>query len=352
MARERIISADSHMTVRDEALFRHLPKTHQDQVRQLQQALQQGPMGKKDGLYAKATWAAWGRAGEWDPVERLKDMDIDKVDAEVIYSLPNAGTHFYPLKDGARVAAFEAFNNAALDFAAADPERLLPVYLLPIADVKEGVAEVLRLAGAGARAFMIPTFPADVGIKPYFDASWDPLWAAVQETSIPISQHLGGHSHTEKVRAYDQTRNKGIYRALSPIWMAENLAAWAMSGVLERFPGLRLIFVEAGLGWLPFFLERMDRTTRQIGWGPDVLPHKPSHYWRQNMAATFEEDEFGIKHRHIIGIGNLMWATDYPHPDSTWPRSQEVIRDHFEGVPVHEKRQIICGNAARLYRLA
>jgi predicted TIM-barrel fold metal-dependent hydrolase len=111
--------------------------------------------------------------------------------------------------------------------------------------------------------------------------------------------------------------------------------------------------VEAGLGWLPYFLTRLDRMSDRHGWeqlGMN-LPELPSHYWRENMFATFEEDEFGVQNRHEIGVENLLWATDYPHPDSTWPESQQVIHTHFDDVPVDEMRLMVGGNAARIYQL-
>jgi predicted TIM-barrel fold metal-dependent hydrolase len=104
---------------------------------------------------------------------------------------------------------------------------------------------------------------------------------------------------------------------------------------------------------LPYFLTRLDRMSDRHGWeqlGMN-LPELPSHYWRENMFATFEEDEFGVQNRHEIGVENLLWATDYPHPDSTWPESQQVIHTHFDDVPVDEMRLMVGGNAARIYKL-
>ena len=152
-----------------------------------------------------------------------------------------------------------------------------------------------------------------------------------------------GHADPETVRGALEEAGR---------FMAEVIANWIVGGVFERFPGLKVVLVEAGLGWIPFYLGRLDTMKHRHGWDHyEMLKELPSTYWHSNMAATFEEDTFGVAQRHILGIDNLMWATDYPHPDSTWPESQKVIDTHFKDIPIEEARNIIGGNAARLYRL-
>jgi len=256
------------------------------------------------------------------------------------------------MSDGGRLAAFRAFNDAALEFASADPKRLLVVYLVPIVDMDEAVAEVERLAREGARAFMLPLYPTDLELPPYFDPCYARLWSAIEETGIPISQHVGANDALWHILQYDTTPAKGIFQSLPPVFMAEVLANWIVGGVFERHPKLRVVLVEAGLGWIPYFLERLDTMKNRHGWDRyEMLSELPSHYWRQNMLATFEEDTYGVSQRHHLGIDNLMWATDYPHPDSTWPHSQQVLETHFADVPSEEARAMIGGTAARLYRL-
>ena len=360
MAKERIISADSHVAIRDDAVLRQLPEKHHEAYKQARQEyvmgmvkrLQQGEGGGLPISGADRPWEAAGRPGEIDPVERLKDMDIDGVEAEVLYSDVECGAALRNMSNGGRAAAFRAFNDAALEFASADPKRLLVVYLVPIVDIDEAVVEVERLSRAGARAFMLPTYPTDLGLPPYFHERYHPLWSAISDTGIPISQHVGANEALWHVMRYDTTPAKGIFQSLPPIFMAETLANWIVGGVFARFPKLRVVLVEAGLGWIPFFLERLDTMKTRHGWDTyDMLPELPSHYWQQNMMATFEEDTYGVSQRHRLGIDNLMWATDYPHPDSTWPHSQEVLETHFRDVPEAEARQMIGGNAARVYGL-
>jgi uncharacterized protein len=141
---------------------------------------------------------------------------------------------------------------------------------------------------------------------------------------------------------------------LPPIFMSECVADWTVSGVLDRWPGLRVVLVEAGIGWIPYFLERLDTMVTNHGWKtfPEhAIKEKPSYYWYRNMAATFEQDLAGIRLLDLIGVENLMWATDYPHPDSTWPRSQEVLETHFEGMSRDDIELIASGNVTRIYKL-
>jgi predicted TIM-barrel fold metal-dependent hydrolase len=360
MAKERIISADSHVAIRDDAVLRQLAsKFHEDyrNARQRHMAELAKRMKKKPGQQASMPsqdqpWQAAGRKGEYDPIERLKDMDIDRVDAEVLYCDVLCGTSFYGMQNGGRAAAFEAFNNAALEFSSHDAKRLLPVYLVPIVDVDESVREVQRLAAAGARALMLPLYPSDLDLPHYSDRGYDKLWGAIQETGLPISQHVGANQALFDIMAYDPTPAKGVFQSLPPIFMAEALAGWIVPGTLERFPALRIVLVEAGLGWIPYFLERLDTMKHNHGWDHyGMLKELPSEVFQRQMFVTFEEDQFGVAQRERIGVDNMMWATDYPHPDSTWPHSQKVLETHFRDVPVEEARRMIGGNAARVYGL-
>ena len=359
MAKERIISADSHVAIQDASVISHLQEKYHEDYKKARMEYMQRMLKKvkKPGqeipvMSQDRPWEAAGRPGEHDPVERLKDMDIDQVEAEVLYTDVEVGTGYYNMADGGRLAAFQAFNNAALGFAARDPKRLLPVYIIPIADVEESVGEAERLAKAGAKAFMLPLYPTDLGLPPYFDKCYDPLWSVIQEAGIPISQHVGANDALWRIFQYDNTPAQGIFQSLPPIFMAEVLANWIVGGVFERFPGLKVVLVEAGLGWIPFFIGRLDNMKKRHGWDHyGMLKEKPSFYWHQNMFATFEEDTFGVDQRHRLGVENLMWASDYPHPDSTWPDSQKVLETHFSDVRIEEARLMIGGNAARIYGL-
>jgi predicted TIM-barrel fold metal-dependent hydrolase len=361
---ERIISADSHVTIRDAAVLEHLPAKHHDAFRagkltalrkfvgdEAEKMIDSDQLGLDDDE-EQHRWESAGRPGAFDPHARLDDMDADQVDAEILYTDNWAGAAFYEMPDGGWLAGFQAFNSAAIDFASVDPERLLPVYIIPIADIDEAVKEVQRIANEGARAAHLPLYPMDLGFPGYWDSVYDPLWSVLSETGMPVSQHVASNAYLATLRAADPTPMRGVMHALPNIFMAESIGFWIVTGILERFPKLKVVMVEAGLGWLPYWLARLDRMQTKHGWDHfDVLKDKPSTYWHRQMAATFEEDELGIELREHIGVENMMWATDYPHPDSTWPHSQDVIHTQFDHIPIDQTRLMIGGNAARLYGL-
>ncbi|MGE3833434.1 MAG: amidohydrolase family protein [Acidimicrobiia bacterium] len=373
---ERIISADSHFEIPVEKIVEYLPEKHKKEYTDYREAklaemmaslagggsamtpaLRNKPAGAPvvaavpkltDQLYPAA-----GRPGGSDPYERLKDMDIDKVDAEVLYLNFGDVDVFYDLSDEACSAGFEAFTSAALDVAAPDPNRLLPVYPMLLHDIDLAIKEVHRIANQGGRAVMVPAYPTDFNLAPYHDEIYDPLWSALEDLEMPVSQHVNLKKSGREISDWDPTPTKAIMQSLPPIFMAELLGSWVLTGIFDKHPKLNVVLVEAGIGWIPYYLMRLDKMKDRHNWAARgfELPKLPSEYWHSNMAATFEEDSVGMKLLEELGEDNVMWATDYPHPDCTWPVSQDVLVEQFGGLPEATKRKITHGNAARLYHL-
>ena len=368
----RIVSADSHVTIPKERVYDHLPAKLKEKVEAAEagyaaQMLEAKPQKKKQAELKQqrvtaampnmgkgAPWPAAGRAGEHDAAERLKDMDLDGVEAEILY-VGSGGASFASLAPAERTEATRAVNSAAIEWASIDPKRLMPVYQLPVNDIPAAVREVERVVAEHGKAVQLPLVPREVGAPPYWDDAYSPLWEILTDTGVPISMHVGGNNYLmQDVMAEDPTPYKGIFQSLPPIAMAECIADWIVSGALERWPGLRVVLVEAGIGWIPYYLERLDTMVTNHGWEtyPEhAIKELPSFYWHRNMAATFEQDQTGMRLLDLIGVENLMWATDYPHPDSTWPRSREVLHEHFKDLPRDDVELIASGNVTRLYRL-
>ena len=372
----RIISADSHVSIPNELVHPHLPSKLRAKVAETEKAYAEAMLAAKPQKAAQAElkkeraatadpratpnmgkgapWPAAGRPGEYDAEARLKDMDIDGVEAEILY-VGAGGASFMALSPEERVDANRAVNSASSEWASVDPKRLMPVYILPINDIKASVKEVERVVAEHGKAVQVPLLPREQGAPPYWDEYYNPLWEILSDTGLPISQHVGASTYLmNDVLPEDPTPFKGILQSLPPIFMSECVADWTVSGVLERWPGLKIVLVEAGIGWIPYFLERLDTMVDNHGW--DTFPakaisEKPSFYWHRNMAATFEQDLAGIRLLDLLGIENLMWATDYPHPDSTWPRSQEILQNHFKDLPKDDVEAIASGNVSRIYHL-
>jgi predicted TIM-barrel fold metal-dependent hydrolase len=373
--RTRIISADSHVTIPNELVRQYLPaevrqkveaaeqayaarmleaKPQKAQQNELKDARSANPLMSLPNMGKGAPWPAAGRPGGHDAHERLKDMDTDGVEAEILY-VGSGAAAFGDLTPDERLAANRAVNSAAIEWASVDPKRLMPVYILPIDDIAVAVQELDRVVAEHGKAVQLPLLPREQGLPPYWDTRYAPLWEAMSHHGVPISMHVGGNSYLFRdVLTEDPTPFKGIFQCLPPIHMSELIADWILPGTLERWPDLRVVFVEAGIGWIPYFLERLDNMAEMHGW--DTFPEKaitekPSFYWYRNMAATFETDHVGMRLLDLIGYENLMWATDYPHPDSTWPHSQQVLREHFEGLDRDKVEGIASGNVTRIYKL-
>jgi predicted TIM-barrel fold metal-dependent hydrolase len=161
---------------------------------------------------------------------------------------------------------------------------------------------------------------------PLWHEQWEPIWQAGADSRIPIHLHsIGAPLDQRWLDAGDR-----IFRYVTAtkttafqIGMMEVLSEVIWSGALERHPDLRMVLGESGIGWLPYALERMDAEADQF---KDLgLQLKPSEYWRRQMAASFQDDQFGVDSAEAIGVETLMWGADFPHPDGTWPDSGEFI---------------------------
>ncbi len=337
--------------------------------------------------------------GSFDPHARLVDMDTDGLDAEVLYPGPLAG-----LGGGGgvasipdvelRTASIRAYNDWLAEFCAVAPDRLVGLALLQLEAPEFAAAELERAAGLGLKGAVINGMPDTSGADPIFSAAYEPVWAAAEANAMPLSLHIGhsrslaaivasmspkasappppdassespaferGSTVTTREGQTNPLSSSGSGTGLAEMFftmtcldMAEPVSLLIFSGVLDRHPGLQFAIAESGIGWLPFVVERMDYTFgRHRLWMKSGIKEKPSDYFRRNFHATFQQDEeTGLLARHITGVETLMWASDYPHTDSTWPHSRKVVDELFANIPGDERTQITSGNAARLYGLA
>jgi predicted TIM-barrel fold metal-dependent hydrolase len=286
---------------------------------------------------------------------RLTDMDRDGIDATVMYG------PIVPLliKDPElRRACYRAYNEWLAEFCATAPDRLVGAGLVPIDDPKGAAEEVHHLKELRLRTGM---FLAARVETPLWDEAWEPLWAAAAETGIVLGFHLGGGLRTVAWSGPKASHpgNLGVRVAVSTMQMDEPLAGVVFSGALERYPGLRIVLAETGIGWLPYIHERFDDSWQRFVdaaefWkqhGGLRLTMPPSAYLRRQVWATFQIDYAGLRLLDVLGDDRVMWASDYPHPDSTWPESQQSIAHNFKDVAPGSRRRILCDNARELYGL-
>jgi len=312
-----------------------------------------GGSGRPAGDTILKNLSAIGRAGIEDdgyragnPKLRLEDMDLDGVWVSVIYGPVALG---FPIRDpGLQEACYAAWNDWAVEeFNAAAPDRLCVLAFLPSHSPAAAASELERCAGLGHRGAIIDIFDIDLG-----DRAWGALWAAAERTRLPISFHLKGG--TSPKLSYEMGKWKSAaFATVLPLQLDEPLATMVFSGALERHPGLKLVLAESGVGWLPYFLQRMDLEWRalrdKIDYAPGVAP---SELFRAQVLATFEEEELLDRFIPLLGVDTCMWASDYPHTDSTFPHSRRAVEETLGALPAGDRRQIAATNCARLYGFA
>jgi predicted TIM-barrel fold metal-dependent hydrolase len=353
---ERLISADSHINVTQDQVKAHLARryhtAYDDAVAQFENRVLSKGTAKvnREGM-REYKHPAFGRAGQFDPIERLKDMDTDGVDAEILYCEVSAFRYLYLMKDGFKEAA-RAFNGALHAFGAADTKRLIVSYQVPINDVDLAVSEVRRVAALGAKSLQLPVFPNELGCPEYCDARYDPLWQTVQELDLPMCFHIGINTSLDELAARDPTFSGLVWKPVLPLYTSQAIGFWITTGVLDRFPDLKLVFVESGIGWIPWYLDLLDDiVTRQRREAPEIK-EIPSYYFHRNISLTFIDEPNTIDLlRHRVGVHKILWSSDYPHPISSWPNSRAVVNEVFKSVTDEERALMTGGNSARLWNL-
>jgi predicted TIM-barrel fold metal-dependent hydrolase len=351
-AERRLFSADSHCVITSEQVKRNLAAKYH--------AAWDAGMAKFDRLQ-KEVHMAGGRLeledfvdleaarhpGYFDSAARLAAMDADGVECEVMYSEFDFTSKVYHVGEHWKECA-TAYNDTLHQFAAIDPTRILITYQLPLIDVDYAACEVFRLAALGARSIQIPNFPSELGMPDYHDARYEKLWSAFAETGIVVANHLTLKQTLWDVFRRDPTPQKGIFTAMPAFAVAETLCWYILTGVLERHPRLKLVFVEPGLFWLPGFVRYLDGRMHHHYEFPGVK-ELPSTYFRRQMAATFVAEPEGVELRHELGLGNVLWSTDFPHPCCNWPNARKKVEELFRGVPEAEIHALTWANGARMY---
>jgi predicted TIM-barrel fold metal-dependent hydrolase len=302
-----------------------------------------GPSGRRMGLVQHGDPGF--RPGQ--PEARLEDMDRDNVFAQVIYGPPTG----FPLENPElRQACERVYNEWTAEFNAVAPNRLVALPMVSSTSPDVARAEVPRLAGLGHRGVLLHRRHGD---EPVFEAGWEPFWAEAAACGLPVHVHLGVGCHSLRGR-------RGSWRqpamvSVVPMQLDEILAGVIFSGVLERHPEVTLVLGESGLGWIPYVLERMDHEHHKYyDLTTDVrLSMLPSEYFHRQVIATYEVDELGLELIDRLGPDNVMWASDYPHGDSTWPNSRKAIEESGLGRLHPDVRQkILWDTASRVYGIS
>ncbi|HEX7096601.1 MAG TPA: amidohydrolase family protein [Acidimicrobiales bacterium] len=378
MTRSPVIDVDAHLTEPPDVWTSRVPERFVDHVPQMRRNDDGKDVWVLDGnpfytvgMTATAGWSKPFPDGpptlddchpaSWDPVARLRYLDEAGIWAQVQY--PNVAgfgsQRFLSIRDDElKLICVRAYNDFLRDWASADPRRLITVMSTPFWDVDAAVAELTRCAETGHRGVLFTAEPQRFGLPFLGDPHWDPFWAAAQEAGLPIHFHIGSGDAAstfsrERVAVHGTA---ATYAYTSTELFLKNglqVADLLTSGVLPRFPDLKFVSVESGIGWIPFVLEAVDhsyleaREHRDSQW--ELLPSQ--YFARQVYACTWFETVATTRLLGPIPPDNVMFETDFPHPTCLYGNVHERIEAAFAGVDEEIRRKVLWENAAKLYRV-
>jgi predicted TIM-barrel fold metal-dependent hydrolase len=239
-----------------------------------------------------------------------------------------------------------AFNDAMREYGSADPRRLVVSYQIPIHDVDAAVAEVGRVAALGGKSLQLPVFPPELGLPDYYHERYDRLFAAVQDADLPICCHIGLNTGLADLTLRDPTLGKAVMVPMTALSAGEALGMWILGGVFERFPRLRVVFGEPGLGWIAWWLHIADDMVTRQGYELPAVTELPSFSFHRNVFTTFIDEPDPLASEQIrarIGVRNMMWSSDYPHPVTSWPHSRKIVDEQFRDFPAADRELIVAG---------
>lgn len=293
------------------------------------------------------------RPGFSDATARLADMDEDGVRAEVLFpsGIPRiCGKRFLDAPDkDLGLACLRAWNDYILEeWYGVAPDRYVPLAILPLWDPHLCAAEIRRTAALGTRGISFSEGPHMLGYPSIHDAHWDPVWDAVTETDIAVCLHIGSSGQSLTPQPGGPVSPSVV---MLPLYASIACSELLFSPLFHKWPDLRFVLSEGGIGWIPYTLERAEYTWHQHRfWTGDADARPPLDIWRRNIWACFISDRAGMREREVIGTDKIMWECDYPHTDSSWPNSRSVLGEQLKGCSDEERRRITHANAAEVFR--
>jgi predicted TIM-barrel fold metal-dependent hydrolase len=321
--------------------------------------LETRPDRASPSTYGDCTFADDVREGGFNPRVWLDDNEADGVYGGAVF--PSLAFLFYSMVSDTAMLndIFRAYNDWAIDFASEDRNRIKPVTMLNLDDIDHAIAEMTRMRDLGAVGACIPVRSPDG----YDHVRYERFWAAAQDLNVPLNMHVASVRSTEGfgflTHFNKQSHINGPYTTPGMVntpdmHMRTALVEMIMSGVFARYPGLQVISVENEGSWMPYLMQRMDwhykynlrSNDRGYRLPGDLLP---SDCCRSNVMISFTEDAALMRARDDVGVDRLMWGSDYPHAESTFPLSGSLLDEQFAGVPADEQRVMVQENCAKLY---
>jgi len=292
--------------------------------------------------------------GCYEPKARLSDMDLNHVEASLCFpNYPRFCGQLFSEADDLELGllCIQAYNDWMIDEWCGDSSgRLIPLCIVPLWDPFLAAEEIRRVAARGCRAVAWSELPSWLGRPGIHGNHWDPFFRACEETETVICMHIGSGTRTVQTSPEAPTV---VTANLIVCNSAASMIDWIFSGKFEQFPDLKLLYAESQVGWIPYFIERADDTWRTHQWaqGENRIPQPPSYYYRRHVHSCFFKDTVGIEMLDKIGVENVLFETDYPHQDGTFPNSHSIAEELFGHLEQETIDKIARGNAIRLFGL-
>ncbi|MGH7824061.1 MAG: amidohydrolase family protein [Candidatus Binatia bacterium] len=294
----------------------------------------------------------------YDPAERLKALDHDRVDGEVLFpNTPVANFAFLQADSAFELACVQAHNDALAEWREVS-DRYVPLAIIPyLTDIDIIVAEVERAVKKGHRGIVMLAEPSltKQGLRHFNDPFWEPLWACCQDLGVPVHWHgsagLADQLSLPRWKGFTKQESHTVSTSRLCATPAQLIPNLIFSGILDRYPRLKWACAETGLGWVNYVLEACDHEwERRHLWNEDIKT-KPSEVFRRQIFVDFWYEKAGIELRHNVGVDQIMWESDYPHIAATYPKSWRFVEETLVDVPESERKQMLYENAMKLYGL-
>jgi predicted TIM-barrel fold metal-dependent hydrolase len=364
----RLVDADSHINEPPDLWTSRVPAKYKDRAPRMEH-FEQGDAwvleGVKDPinfgsnaaagipLADRSAWVRWEdiRPGGYDPKARLLEMDVDLVDAAVLYPTPRISHLMIANPDpDFHLAMVRAYNDWLSEYAEHDPSRLGGIMLIPNRGVDAAVKEIDRVMD---RPGMVGGL---LGCYPHGDLDLsvddDPVWKAIAERDVPLHIHVAlVNEYPSDIYAPGMITQGLVQGYLRFRDVPGRMLQFLEGGVFDRVPNLNIVLAEVDAGWVPYVKEQVDNRVLRRELGTDMRGRRlPSSVIEEHFYYTYITDHFAVRNRSYVGVDRLMWSSDFPHGGSDWPGSVRVIHADFADVPSWERDLILAGNAQRLYR--